>query len=1131
MLNFILRSLSCLAVAGILIVSGFRTAEAQCPAPANLSSANAQPNSIDITWDCPCNIIFLEYGPPGFTPGTGGFPGGGTLEINVTSPFNITGLQPLTSYDVYIRNYCNGPFSPNVGPHTFLTSLDCGDASFVGCGSYMDYTVNATDPPGAWKIQGCAGSNNKDAQENLFLFTAPSNGQYSIYVYKLDGSVPSANYSMNLYYKEANTGCDIFGWDCITTLNASVNTFSPGSFTFGPLQAGQTYLILADGQTTNDYYSYSYRIDCPGVCSPPKLDNVTDVTPATAVINAPCNNCFGDLYVEYGPSLHTPGTMGAPGPNGTVFTNVTFPLALTGLAPETLYDVYARTDCGNPQGFSDNTSRITFITCSKVDGITTSMGGTEVCIGDNFTLYQSGGILTSSGSYKWYLGGCGGTLLGTGDSLSLHLQDTTTIYMRTESNCGFSDCKSITINVVPSPGNTISPPGPVSLCAGNSIVLSAPPGTGQTYQWYLNNNPIAGATGSGYTASTPGDYTVATTNACATVLSAPVTVIINSSAPAAPAFISGDTLVCADATGITYMADPVPGAAFYNWILPSGASGFSQTNVITVNFNFFLGGPICVQAVSNCGSSAFTCMSIAALSSTFPPVPMGPSTVCVNDFAVLYTIPPVPGATSYIWSLPPGASGTSSTNAITLNFFGFQGGFLCVQAVSPCGVSDSSCLVLSATQLPAPPATITGPSLVCSNQQGVVYTAATDPFATSYQWSLPAGASGSSLTNVITVNFSNFTGGAIGVSALNACGSSGLNSMAISSGVGLPAPSPINGPTTVCPTQNGVVFSVVTDPNATSYQWVLPPGAFGGSNTNSITVNFSGYTGGNICVTATGSCGSSPSTCKVVNGYSIPPAPASVSGNTSPCSGDQNVPYSCATVAGATTYNWTAPSNASIASGQGTSSITVNFSGSFSSGNLSVTAANCAGTGPAQTLVLTGGAPATPGPISGPLTYCANQQGLAYSIQPVPGAISYIWDVPSKWSIASGQGTTNVTVNTHKQKKGWISVQAISSCGESGYSSLSLQKTCRLAGPERGAPMFTTVYPNPSHGNFIFDFGNDGGLEVVIRVYDVFGKMVHEDKTTGEQYVFQGHQMAAGVYVAEVITGTLKESIRLIKTN
>jgi N-acetylneuraminic acid mutarotase len=57
----------------------------------------------------------------------------------------------------------------------------------------------------------------------------------------------------------------------------------------------------------------------------------------------------------------------------------------------------------------------------------------------------------------------------------------------------------------------------------------------------------------------------------------------------------------------------------------------------------------------------------------------------------------------------------------------------------------------------------------------------------------------------------------------------------------------------------------------------------------------------------------------------VPSAPSSISGPTNLCPGENNVVYSINPVNGSTYYLWTVPDGAKIISGQGTTSITVNF--------------------------------------------------------------------------------------------------------------------------------------------------------------------------------------------------------------
>jgi hypothetical protein len=98
------------------------------------------------------------------------------------------------------------------------------------------------------------------------------------------------------------------------------------------------------------------------------------------------------------------------------------------------------------------------------------------------------------------------------------------------------------------------------------------------------------------------------------------------------------------------------------------------------------------------------------------------------------------------------------------------------------------------------------------------FTVAEVPYATSYSWSLPNGASGSSTTNRIVVSFGNqFRGGTISVTPVNACG----NGDTLSKNIILISRPPagrlqITGPGAPFISGN---YSVTPISGATSYTW------------------------------------------------------------------------------------------------------------------------------------------------------------------------------------------------------------------------------------------------------------------------------------------------------------------------
>ena len=81
--------------------------------------------SITINWipEMSCGTSILEYGPPGFTPGLGTTANGGTvITVNGCPPFELTGLQEDTEYDLYVRKDCSGGnISGNSCPLSFTT--------------------------------------------------------------------------------------------------------------------------------------------------------------------------------------------------------------------------------------------------------------------------------------------------------------------------------------------------------------------------------------------------------------------------------------------------------------------------------------------------------------------------------------------------------------------------------------------------------------------------------------------------------------------------------------------------------------------------------------------------------------------------------------------------------------------------------------------------------------------------------------------------------------------------------------------------------------------------------------------------------------------------------------------------
>jgi PKD repeat protein len=360
-------------------------------------------------------------------------------------------------------------------------------------------------------------------------------------------------------------------------------------------------------------------------------------------------------------------------------------------------------------------------------------------------------------------------------------------------------------------------------------------------------------------------------------------------------------------------------------------------------------------------------------------------------------------------------------------------------------VEDYGVIMKYNCNLPAIPGAITGTTTLCSGSTGIVYSVNAVSGATSYNWTVPAGATITSGqgTTTITVNFGSNSGN-IGVSSVKSCGSSAESVLAVTVNSVPVSPVSISGSSTICSGSSGHVYNISAVPGATSYTWSVPSGSTitAGQGTTSATVSF-GSTSGNVSVLASNSCGNSALTNKVITVNTVPATPSAISGSVNVCAGTTGNSYSVPAVSGATSYTWSVPSGATISSGQGTPSVTVIFGST--SGNVSVTASNACGTSPASTTAINVySVPSTPGSISGTIAVCSGSTGNVYSISDVPQATSYTWSVPPGASITAGQGTTSATytapVNgTGNIISGSLSVTASNGCGTSSAASIAIE--------------------------------------------------------------------------------------------
>lgn len=509
--------------------------------------------------------------------------------------------------------------------------------------------------------------------------------------------------------------------------------------------------------------------------TPAKILSVTStsIPPTPGNISGMTNLCSGSV-IPY--SINA--VNGATGytwtlPSGWIGNSTTNTISATAFNNSGAITVRATNSCGTSLPQSLN---VTVNAQPSTPGIIS--GNSSICAGSS-NAYNIPAVAGAS-SYSWILPS-GWTGNSTINSLTATAGATGgTISVSANNACGSSAARTlnITVNSLPEIQGTIT--GNATICPATSNTYSVTPLAGAvSYTWNLPS----GWSGSSSTnsimaiAGVSGNISVTANNPCGSTLPKVLAVTVSTNLPN-PDTITGIAAVC-PGNPFTYSIPPISGATSYTWALPSGWTGNSTTNSISVTAGI-IAGNISVKANNSCGSSPIVSLAVSP-GGTGPATPgsiIGNSSICAGS-SNTYSIPASAGATSYTWTLPSGWTGNSSTTSIIATA-GATGGNISVRANNFCGTTPTVSLAVATNgTAPSSPGNIFGFPVVCS---GSLSTFLIPPVngATGYTWTLPSGWSGSSTTSTIMVTAGS-TNGNILVTANNGCGSSSPGNLAVSS--------------------------------------------------------------------------------------------------------------------------------------------------------------------------------------------------------------------------------------------------------------------------------------------------------------------------------------------------------------
>jgi hypothetical protein len=227
----------------------------------------------------------------------------------------------------------------------------------------------------------------------------------------------------------------------------------------------------------------------------------------------------------------------------------------------------------------------------------------------------------------------------------------------------------------------------------------------------------------------------------------------------------------------------------------------------------------------------------------------------------------------------------------------------------------------------------------------------------------------------------------------------------------------------------------------------------------------------------------------------LPNTPGVIGGAASGVCQSSGVVYTIASVPNATSYSWTVPAGATIAAGQGTAALTVDFGAGFTGGQITVASVNGCGTSSVRSFTVSG-APARPGAISGIVSPACGGQSYTYSVGSVAGTTNYLWTVTPGGSVAF---PTPLIVNGKDAQITWtlgapssqgVNVRTQNACGTSTTRSASVTvNTCiRVADAIQAE-----IYPNPAHDLVNVVFAAESAANFQVQIIDAAGRVVAQE--------------------------------------